>query len=85
MSLELVVKVELLYFDECPNWAVADERLTEAAQLVSRDDLTVHWRKVATEQDAVAVGFTGFTCRGYTTSHGLAGSPSLEQLVEAMA
>lgn len=99
------MKVELLYFDGCPNWTVADERLAEAARLVSRDDLTVQRRTVNTEQDAIAVGFTGsptilvddrdpfatgeeqvgLTCRLYSTPHGLAGSPCVEQLVEALS
>lgn len=99
------MKVELLYFDGCPNWTVADERLNEAARLVSRDDLTVQRRTVNTEQDAIAVGFAGsptilidgrdpfatgdeqvgLACRVYSTPHGLAGSPSVEQLVEALS
>lgn len=99
------MKVELLYFDGCPNWMVADERLAEAAQLVSRDDLTVHRCKVDTEQDAIAVKFTGsptilidgqdpfatgdehvgLACRVYSTPHGLAGSPSVEQMVEVLS
>lgn len=53
------MKVELLYFDGCPNWKVADERLAHAARLVSRGDLTVQRRRVDTEQEAVALGFTG--------------------------
>ena len=99
------MKVELLYFDGCPNWLVADERISEAAKLVSRDDLVVHRCKVATEQDAIDVGFTGsptilidgqdpfatggeqvgLACRVYSTPHGLSGSPSVEQLVEALS
>ncbi len=99
------MKVELLYFDGCPNWTVADERLAEAARLVSRADLTVHRRRVDTEEDAIAVGFTGsptiliddkdpfatgdeqvgLACRVYSTPDGLAGSPSIEQLVGALS
>ena len=54
-----VIKIELLYFDGCPNWTVADERLAEAVKVAAREDLTLHWRKVETAQDAAAVGFTG--------------------------
>lgn len=99
------MRAELLYFDGCPNWIVAEERLVEAAQLVSRDDLTVHRRKVDTEHDAVAMGFTGsptilidgrdpfatgdeqvgLACRVYSTPNGLAGSPSLEQMIEVLS
>lgn len=99
------MEVELLYLDGCPNWTVADERLAEAARLVSRGDLTVHRRRVETEEDAIAVGFTGsptilindrdpfatgdeqvgLACRVYSTPDGLAGSPSVDQLVEALS
>ncbi|GAA1451444.1 hypothetical protein GCM10009641_85850 [Mycobacterium cookii] len=99
------MEVELLYFDGCPNWAVADERIAEAAELVSREDLTVHRREIETEQEAIAVGFTGsptilvdgqdpfatgdgrvgLACRVYSTPHGLAGSPSVAQLVDALS
>jgi hypothetical protein len=99
------MKVELLYFEGCPNWTVADGRLAEAARLVSRGDVTIQRRRVETEEDAIAVGFTGsptilideqdpfatgdeqvgLACRVYSTSHGLAGSPSLAQLVEALS
>ncbi|GAB6987312.1 DF family (seleno)protein [Nocardioides pyridinolyticus] len=99
------MKVELLYFDGCPNWTVADERLAEALRVVSLDDVTVHRRKVETEQNAIAVRFTGsptvlvdgrdpfatgdeqvgLACRVYATPQGLAGSPSLAQLVEALS
>lgn len=99
------MKVELLYFDGCPNWTVADERLAEAVQLVSRDDVTVHRRKVETQEDAIAVGFAGsptilvdehdpfatgdeqagLACRVYSTPAGLAGSPTLAQLVEVLS
>jgi hypothetical protein len=99
------MKVELLYFDGCPNWTLADERLAKAARLASRGDLTVHRRRVDTEEDAIAVGFSGsptilidekdpfatgdeqvgMACRVYSTPHGLAGSPSLQQLVEVLS
>lgn len=99
------MRIELLYFDGCPNWKVAAERLAEAIQVVARNDLFVHRRKVETAHEAVAVGFTGsptvlvdgrdpfasgdeqvgLACRVYSTPEGLAGSPSLEQLVEVLS
>jgi hypothetical protein len=30
----VVVRLQLLYFDECPNWQVADARLREALELL---------------------------------------------------
>lgn len=53
------MKVELLYFDGCPNWTVADERLAQALTATGRDDITVQRRNVATAEEAERVGFTG--------------------------
>lgn len=99
------MRVELLYFDGCPNWTVADSRLADALRVVARDDLAVHRRKVETVEDAVALAFTGsptvlvdgsdpfatgseqvgLACRVYATPEGLAGSPTVEQLVEVLS
>jgi glutaredoxin len=50
------VKIELLYFDGCPNCTVADERLRALA-----DDLgiTVAHHKVETPEEAEEMGFRG--------------------------
>lgn len=53
------MKVELFYFDGCPNWTVADERLAEALVAVGRTDVTVARCRVETTEEAEAVGFTG--------------------------
>lgn len=53
------MRVEVLYFDGCPNWTVADDRLAEALAAVGRTDITVVRRKVETAQEAEMVGFTG--------------------------
>ena len=53
------MRVELLYFDGCPNWTVADERLGQALTLLGRDDVTVDRRNVETSAHAEEVGFTG--------------------------
>lgn len=53
------MRVELLYFDGCPNWTVADGRLAEALKATGRTDITVSRRKVETAEEAEAVGFTG--------------------------
>ena len=34
------MRVELFYCDGCPNWTVAEDRLTEALLTVGRDDIT---------------------------------------------
>jgi len=53
------VKVELLYFDGCPNWRLAEERLTSALRLANRPDVTVVQRRVARNGQAAALGFVG--------------------------
>ncbi len=53
------MRVELLYFDGCPNWAVADKRLAEALEATGRTDITVVRCQVETSEEAEQVGFTG--------------------------
>jgi hypothetical protein len=53
------MRVELFYFDGCPNWTVAEDRLIEALRTVGRDDVTLERRKVETPAAARAAGFTG--------------------------
>lgn len=48
--------VTLLYFDGCPNWQRADERLTE---LQAEHGFTLERRKVETPQEAARLGFAG--------------------------
>ena len=49
--------ITLLYFDDCPNWRVAEERL--AAIAAERADLTVTRHLVDTLEEAERVGFHG--------------------------
>lgn len=53
------MRVELLYFDGCPNWKVADDRLTEALTILGRSDVVVERRAVETTEQAEALGFLG--------------------------
>jgi hypothetical protein len=53
------VKVELLYFDGCPNWMVADERLHAALEAVGQDTLQVERVLVTTPEDAEQRRFVG--------------------------
>lgn len=50
------MKLELLYFDDCPNWEVAAQRLDAVA---ARRGLVVERRIVATAEEAEAAGFRG--------------------------
>lgn len=94
-------EVTLLYFDGCPSWQLADQRLCDlAAEL----ELTITREKVETPEAAAHWGFrgsptilvngqdvfadgdepVGLSCRIYQTPHGPAGSPTVEQLRDAL-
>ena len=49
--------IALLYFNDCPNWKIADERLAIIA--AERADLTVSRHLVETVEEAERVGFHG--------------------------
>ena len=51
--------VALLYFDGCPSWRLADDRLREALVRAGRDDIVVEHRQVATPEEAEAMQFRG--------------------------
>jgi hypothetical protein len=98
------VNVSLLYFDGCPNWRTADERLAAALARLRRRDVTVTRRQVASDAEAADLGFrgsptilvdgrdpftdpdapVGLACRVYRSRDGLAGAPTVEQLVEVL-
>jgi hypothetical protein len=50
------VRVELLYFDDCPNWKTADGRLRA---LGSERGFEVEHRRVITAEEAERAGFRG--------------------------
>jgi hypothetical protein len=50
------VRVELLYFDDCPNWKTADGRLRA---LGSERGFEVERRQVTTPEEAERAGFRG--------------------------
>ncbi|HET9689875.1 MAG TPA: thioredoxin family protein [Acidimicrobiales bacterium] len=50
------MKLELLYFDGCPNWQIAAERLETVA---ARRGLVVERRAITGPDEAAAAGFTG--------------------------
>jgi len=51
------VEITLQYFDGCPNWTIAAERLASIAQ--THPAMTVTHRLVETPEDAEAIGFRG--------------------------
>lgn len=96
--------VTLLYFDGCPNWRVAHDRLVQGLAATGHPtEVILH--KVETPADAEQVGFRGsptilvderdlfgsapaaggLACRVYPTDSGPQGSPSLDQILAALA
>lgn len=51
--------VRLLYFDDCPNWQVADARLKEALGGIGADPDAINYQQVTTVEQAAALGFRG--------------------------
>ena len=51
--------VRLLYFDDCPNWRVAEARLREALAGIGADPDAVIYQQVTTVEQAAALGFRG--------------------------
>jgi hypothetical protein len=54
-----LVQVTLLYFDGCPNWTVADERLRAALDQTGNPDVNVTHRKLSTPREAESIEFRG--------------------------
>lgn len=52
------MRVQLLYFDGCPNWQQAEQRLREAVERVETDVELSHVQ-VATPEDAERLRFRG--------------------------
>jgi len=51
--------VELVYFADCPNWRLAQERLETALAHVRRHDVQVRLRRVASPAEAESAGMHG--------------------------
>jgi hypothetical protein len=99
------VDIKLRYFDGCPNWRIAAERLGEALGETDRPDQQVVLEEVVTPEEAETLRFQGsptilidgedpfadgaalfgLSCRVYRTERGLEGSPSVEQVRQALA
>ena len=55
----IVMTISLLYYDGCPNWHVADERLRAALVVVGRPHEVVEHILVSTPEEAEAAQFRG--------------------------
>jgi len=56
----MTVRITLRYFDGCPNWTTARERLNEAVRAVGlADRVSIDLERVETEEDAERLRFRG--------------------------
>lgn len=96
------MQITLQYFDGCPNWQTAADRLAVIA--AEQPDVTVSRQLIQSQEEAEAVDFRGsptllaegvplfpvpevppgLSCRVYLTPSGLAGSPTTEQIRDAI-
>ena len=53
------MEARVVYFDGCPNWQVAGERLRLALDQSGHRDVPISWTRVDTEEQAIAAGFAG--------------------------
>lgn len=53
------MEITLQYFDECPNWRVADERLRRALWDLGRADEPIRYQRVESPEEAERVAFGG--------------------------
>lgn len=98
------MNIVVQYFDGCPNWRVADERLKQALRATGQSDVVTTYVEVVSDEQAADLQFAGsptvlvngedpfanqpstggLSCRLYSTPDGIAGSPTVEQLIAAL-
>jgi len=53
------VKVEILYFDGCPNWHEAADRVQEAAKAAGMSGTEIGYRRIESDAEAASSPFAG--------------------------
>ncbi|WP_072690076.1 alkylmercury lyase [Rhodococcus marinonascens] len=53
------MKVEILYFDGCPNWQQAGDRVRAASVAAGLPDVEIGYRRIGTDAEAAASPFAG--------------------------
>jgi hypothetical protein len=53
------MRVSIVYFDDCPNWRMAKERVDAALAALDRSDVAVELVRVDSEDDARRAGLHG--------------------------
>lgn len=59
MTHDRTMRVQVVYFDGCPSWQVAAERLQVALQTTGHDDIQIELVQVRSPAEAAAVFFAG--------------------------
>ena len=55
----MIPRVVLQYFDGCPGWHIAHDRLREALDVAGLREREIHLQKVETPEEADRIGFRG--------------------------
>ena len=53
------MKITIQYFDGCPHWRQADERVRNVLRRLSRDDVSLDYELIDSPEVAERVGFRG--------------------------
>lgn len=53
------MKLEILYFDGCPNWQEAGARVRAAATAAGKPDVEIGYWRIASDAEAAAAPFAG--------------------------
>lgn len=53
------MKITIQYFDGCPHWKLADERVQAVLRALSRDDVTLEHQQIDSPEMAEHVAFHG--------------------------
>ncbi len=53
------MEITVQYFDGCPNWQLARDRLVEALRSTSRDDRVITYERIETPEQAAQARFPG--------------------------
>ncbi len=53
------MEITLQYFDDCPNWRVAQARLAQALTELGRETAAIRYQRVETPEEAERIGFGG--------------------------
>ena len=53
------MKITIQYFEGCPHWKLADERVLGVLRALSRDDVVLEHQLIDSPQTAELVGFRG--------------------------